>query len=84
MASATPVVSFDVGDVLYQLKNANAGFVVPLGDLEGLARGVECYIKSPELRVSDGKNLQASSTSELDIEVVGASYRGFCKKILGN
>ena len=82
MASATPVVSFDVGDVLYQFKNANAGYVVPLGDLDGLARGVECYIKSPELRKSDGKNLQASSTSELDIEVIGAAYRGFCREIL--
>ena len=53
-----------------------------MGDLDGLARGVESYIKSPELRKSDGKNLQASSTSELDIEVIGAAYRGFCREIL--
>ena len=74
--------SFDVGDVLFQFRKANAGFVVPEGDLNGFVKGVERYIGNPKLRKTDGKKLQRSAIKELDICVITSSYINFCRSIV--
>ena len=82
MVLAKPIVSFDVGDVLFQFRKANAGFVVPEGDLNGFVKGVERYIGNPKLRKTDGKKLQRSAIKELDICVITSSYINFCRSIV--
>ncbi len=81
MALAKPVVSFDVGDVGYQLEKADAGYLAPCGDVDELVCGLRKYIYSPETRKIDGRRLQKLACFELDIKKIAASYSDFCSSV---
>lgn len=50
MAMARPVVSTDVGDVSFHVKNGESGFVVPVGDAERMADRLVELFKDAALR----------------------------------
>ncbi len=61
-ATGLPIVAFDVDCVGEVVRDGKNGFLVPVGDVETLARRVETLIEDPFLR----KNMAASGRSVVD------------------
>jgi glycosyltransferase involved in cell wall biosynthesis len=56
LAHGKPVVAFNSGGISEWLLNGNTGFLVKVGDDEGLADKIEMLLKDAELRKFMGKN----------------------------
>jgi glycosyltransferase involved in cell wall biosynthesis len=56
MSQAKPIVATDVGGIPFQIKNGREGTLVPYGDVDALAEGVESMLKDPVLAAKLGKN----------------------------
>lgn len=54
MSMGLPVVASDVGGIPEIVARDQTGFLVPPGDIDGLASGLRALIESPELRVRMG------------------------------
>lgn len=56
MECARPVVAYGVGGIFSWLKDSYNGFIVPRGDIQGLAKRVESLLKDKTLAHDMGKN----------------------------
>lgn len=65
MASARPCVGFDVNGMAECL--GEVGLLVPVGDIEGLAAGINAYLAEPERRLRDGALLRARAEMHLSL-----------------
>jgi glycosyltransferase involved in cell wall biosynthesis len=84
MSAELPIVSTDVGDVSVYLKDRVNGFVLPVGDSNGLAKSILELLSKKSLRRLYGKSARKQATTHLDKEVVAKltleCYRELLKK----
>jgi len=77
LAAGRPVVATAAGGAGTLVENGATGFVVPIGDVEGLARGVNQLLESPalyqqmasEARRQAGRRFKASSVVDQTLEL---------------
>ena len=70
MAMGLPIVSSDVGDVSHYLDNGKNGIIVPVGDSEGLAKGILKLARDNQLGSRFGELARQAASKELDVDVV--------------
>ena len=82
MASATPIVGFDIGPVREVL--GGTGALVPLGDVEGLADGLAEVIEDPALARSMGEAGLAEATRRFSADVAAARLVGIYRRVVSD
>ena len=71
MSMKKAIVSTDVGDVGKFVNNGVNGFIVKVGDINSLARGIKKLIDKPKLRTVYGKKSRKIAKKKLDIKICG-------------
>tara|TARA_Y100000389_G_scaffold205079_1_gene262793 strand:- start:6675 stop:7841 length:1167 start_codon:yes stop_codon:yes gene_type:complete len=71
MSMKKAIVSTDVGDVAKFINNGINGFVVKVGDINGLARDIKKLIDKPKLRDVYGKKSRKIAKKKLDLKICG-------------
>lgn len=74
MAAGLPCVVTDVGDCGYVVLHEQTGYVVPVGDVAGLARGVIQLADDPALRQQMGQRGRERADQEFDVQVMVRRY----------
>ena len=82
MAMARPVVSTDVGDVSRHVRDGETGFVVGVGDAEGLADRCARLGRDPALRARLGAAAREVARREFHPAAVAALTEGFYRAVL--
>jgi glycosyltransferase involved in cell wall biosynthesis len=59
-----PVVAYKAGGIPLQIKEGEDGFLLPIGDVEGVADTLYKLFKTPEIRHKMGENAKALVTEE--------------------
>ena len=68
MAMRTPVVSTNVGDVPRFVQRGIAGFVAPVGDVDGLSKSVLTFVSNVELRRQCGATARSVAIKNFSLE----------------
>lgn len=74
MASGLPVVATDVGGVAEQVLDAETGYVLAKGDVEGLTRRCVELITEPDRRMAMGRKGEALTASRYSEQAMQDSY----------
>lgn len=82
LAMEKPIVSSDVGDVSYIIKDGESGFIVGVEDHLALAKNVNRLIGSPTLRRDVGKQARLTALAQLNVDVIANQHREVYKKVL--
>lgn len=82
MAMARPVVSTDVGDVACHVRDGRTGFVVEVGDDEGLADRCARLAADPALRRRCGAAARGVAEREFDAVAVARLTESFYREVL--
>jgi glycosyltransferase involved in cell wall biosynthesis len=80
MAAGLPVVATDVGGVAEAVEEGETGFLVPAGDSEALARGLERLLVDGELRHRLGAAGRARARSHFDVSPYRAAYAALYRR----
>jgi glycosyltransferase involved in cell wall biosynthesis len=81
MASGRPVVTTDVGSVSQHIRSGESGFVVPVGDVSGLASCVSTLIRDPELCREIGLRARRHAERELSLDSAATAHRQFYERV---
>ncbi|RFF27873.1 MULTISPECIES: glycosyltransferase family 4 protein [unclassified Wenzhouxiangella] len=82
MAMGRPVVSTDVGDVPRQLVDGENGFVVPVGDHDGLAKRIGTLLEDARLRHRFGERAREVAIENFSVDQVAKDTADFYKQVL--
>lgn len=74
MAMALPVVSTDVGDVRRMVEGNGCGYVVPVGDAEGLAERMLTLARDSGLRSEMGQRGRQVAREKLDVRICAQDH----------
>lgn len=83
MAAAVPVVATDCGCLSDLITDGAEGYLVPVGDVEGLADGLLALSRDPELRVQMGKRARIRVEQNFRIEDTARAYEQLLVETLG-
>jgi glycosyltransferase involved in cell wall biosynthesis len=83
MSMKKAIVSSDVGDISYFIKNYINGFLVPVRNADSLAEKVHILIDNPELRRSFGEKARETARKYLDIKITVEKHADAYLSILG-
>lgn len=81
MASGVPVVAYDVGWISDFVRDGWNGYVVPVGDHAGLARGIRAIVEDPEGARVMGANARATAEA-FRPEIVAAATKSVYREVL--
>jgi glycosyltransferase involved in cell wall biosynthesis len=74
MAAGLPTVSTAAGGVPELIENGKEGFVVPLGDLDGLAESMTFLLNHKEVRQTMGAAAARRARNQFDVSVMIKAY----------
>jgi glycosyltransferase involved in cell wall biosynthesis len=83
MSMGKPIVSTDVGDVPYLVKNGESGFIVPCGEASQLAEKVKILIEDSTLRQKFGEKGRQAAVRYLDSSRISELHRSAYCQIVG-
>lgn len=83
MSMGKPIVSTDVGDVPFFLKDGLSGFIVPAKDAKSIADKVKILIANPKLRKAFGEKTRGIARDYLDVKVIVKNHIDAYQKIIG-
>ena len=82
MGVGLPVVSARSGGVPYVVRDGVDGFLIDAGDIDALARKLECLVEDNSLRVQMGldawKDVVANFRGDVVLDKLENAYRGLC------
>lgn len=76
-----PSVATSVGGIPEVVENGKSGVLVPAGDADALARGVESLIASPRLRATLGRAAQQRARSHFSAEQIVPRYEALYRRV---
>jgi glycosyltransferase involved in cell wall biosynthesis len=82
MASGVPVVGSDSGGLPEVVKHAETGFLLPVGDIEGMAARTLEILKDEEHQRCLGQAGRRRAAALFDAERVVSQYERFYEKVL--
>lgn len=82
MACGVPVVGSDAGGLPEVVKHGESGYLLPVGDVEGMAARCLELLRDEELRRRMGKAAQARAASLFDAEKVVSHYESYYRRVL--
>lgn len=74
MAAGLPVVATDCGSIRDMVEDGEQGFVIPVGDVEGLADRLRILARDPLLRAQFGKSGRARVEGQFHIQNTAREY----------
>jgi glycosyltransferase involved in cell wall biosynthesis len=83
MAAGVPVVAFDIAGVAEAVRNNDNGFLVPFGDIGGLAAATSRLIEDPGLRKRLGAAARETVMREFSMEKMTEETEEFLREVLG-
>ena len=75
MSAGLPTVSTAAGGVPELIENGTEGFVVPLGDLDGLAKSMTLLLENKQMRQSMGAAAARRAMANFDVSVMIKAYQ---------
>lgn len=82
-ASQLPVVMFDLPGITCELvKEGKTGYVLPLGDIQGMASRLSALLADPDRSRAMGVAGRARVASHLDLEQICAQYEALYERLL--
>jgi len=81
LATGRPVVTTDVGSVSRHIRHGESGFIVPVGDVQGLASCVSTLIGDPETCREFGARARAHAERELSLDRAAAAHLEFYRRV---
>jgi len=82
VASGTPVVAASIGGVPELLPHGEAGYLYPVGDVEGMSEGSLRILNDPELQTRFSKAARSIATERCSAERVVPAYEACCERAL--
>ena len=82
MASGTPVVAASIGGVPELLPHGEAGYLYPVGDVEGMSEGSLRILNDPELQTRFSKAARSIATERFSVERVVPAYEACYERAL--
>ncbi len=84
MACGLPVVASDVGGIPDQVAEGQCGFLVPVGDAEGMAERVSRLLKDKSLRETMGQQACQRAQTEFGIPNMTANYLNYYAAVMAH
>ncbi|MBA7515860.1 hypothetical protein ES705_07905 [subsurface metagenome] len=81
-AAGKPIVSFETGGIKEIVKEGISGFVVPSGDIDGLAQKVSYLLSNQEKAKETGMNGKRIIGNKWDVAVMQEKIRTIYDKLL--
>src|SRR5687767_2006914 len=78
-----PSVSTAVGGIPEVVASGESGLLVPAGDADGLARGVESLLQDPALRVRLGNAAQIRAREKFSANAIVPQYEALYRRVCG-
>ncbi|RYE38666.1 MAG: glycosyltransferase, partial [Hyphomicrobiales bacterium] len=72
MACALPVVATPIGGIPDQIDPGRTGYLVPIGDVDGMAAAMAQLASDPKLRARLGREARAEAVARHDCETLTA------------
>ena len=79
-----PSVSTAVGGIPEVVVSGESGLLVPPGDADGLARGVESLLQDPEFRTRLGRAAQQRAREKFSADAIVPLYEGLYRRVCGS
>jgi glycosyltransferase involved in cell wall biosynthesis len=83
MAAGVPVVGSDAGGLPEVVKHAETGFLLPVGDVEGMATRTIEILKDDEHRRGLGQAARARAASLFNADRIVTQYERLYERVLG-
>src|SRR5581483_7428336 len=83
MCFACPSVSTAVGGVPEVIEADRSGVLIPAGDAEAAARGVEGLLRNPARRAELGRAAQARARQLFSADVIVPRYEALYRRVCG-
>ena len=83
MAMEKPVVAYNIRGVRDLVVNGETGFLVPFGDVQGLAEKICFLIQNPEVAREMGRKGRERVLKEFDLKIIMESMRKLYEEALG-
>jgi L-malate glycosyltransferase len=84
MASGVPVVGSDAGGLPEVVKHAETGFLLPVGDIEGMAARTIEILKDDEHRRGLGQAARARAASLFNADRIVTQYERLYERVVGS
>ncbi|MGQ9589587.1 MAG: glycosyltransferase family 4 protein [Planctomycetota bacterium] len=82
MAMGKAVVASAVGEILHIVQDGKTGLLVPEGDAEALAAGMERLVRDPELAEALGRAARERVVEGFDLKTMLGATAGFYEEVL--
>ncbi len=83
MCFESPSVSTAVGGIPEVVVPGESGLLVPVGDADGLARGVEALLRDPVKRLAMGKAARLRARTKFSADAIVPRYEELYRRVLG-
>ncbi len=83
MASGVPVVGSDAGGLPEVVRHAETGFLLPVGDVEGMAARTIEILKDDEHRRALGRAARCRAAALFDADRIVSQYEHFYESVVG-
>jgi N-acetyl-alpha-D-glucosaminyl L-malate synthase BshA len=84
MSFACPSVTTAVGGIPEVVASGESGVLVPAGDADALARGVESLLRDPEKRNALGCAAQKRAREKFSADAIVPAYEALYRRVCGN
>ncbi len=84
MCFESPSVSTTVGGIPEVVIDGENGILVPVGDAEGLARGVETLLQQPEKRRAMGRAARERARANFSADAIVPRYEALYRRVCGS
>lgn len=82
-AMRTPVIGYHTGGIPCAMEDGITGFLVPTGDIEGLAMRIESILDNPKLQYSMGIAGRAFVESKFGLKTLTKRHESFYRNAIG-
>jgi glycosyltransferase involved in cell wall biosynthesis len=83
LASGTPVVAYDIPGSRELVRHGETGFLVPPGDIAGVARRMIELAREPRLAETMGAAARAFAAKHFSVEAVAGAYCDILREVAG-
>lgn len=81
MCFESPSVSTAVGGIPEVVVSGESGILVPVGDADGLARGVEALLQQPEKRIAMGRAARERARTKFSADAIVPRYEELYRRV---